>query len=69
MATTRAAAFKSLLAELRTIGAGDLADECKQLGPDETVQRLRGGVIAMCRGLAASEQIAESLRRFRDTRP
>ena len=69
MATTRAEAFKGLLAELRSIGAGDLADECKKLGPDETVRRLRGGVNSLCRGLASAEQVAESLRRFRDTRP
>jgi hypothetical protein len=69
MATTRAAAFKSLLTELRSVGAEELAGTFKKLGPDETVQKLRGGVNAVCRGMASACQIAESLRRFRDTSP
>lgn len=69
MTDKRAQAFKSLLTDLRLFGAECLADECKKLGPDEMLTRLRGGVNSFCRGLPSAEQVAERLRVFRDTRP
>jgi hypothetical protein len=68
MILTRAAAFKSLLNELRSVGAVELAVECKKLGPDDTAKRLQDGVNAMCRGLPCAHYVAESLRRYRDSR-
>jgi hypothetical protein len=69
MAAKRAKVFESLLQDLRRIGAEQVASECEKLGPDGTVNRLRGGVNSLCRGLASAEQVAEMLRAFRDTRP